>query len=137
MTNPSPAVVVPFRRIMNLGGYFFLAVPLLTLITYFTAGSKIAWSIGLGGIVPLVFFGVTVVAALWTAPKSPNFMAATVLVLSLSKMLTLVALLVIIRDAEFYDKAIFAITLLITAAATLSVQALVVSKSRVPTVDID
>jgi hypothetical protein len=137
MTNPSPAVVVPFRRILNLGGYFFLAVPLLTAVTYFTAGSKVAWSIGLGGIVPLIFFGVTVVAALLTASKTPQFMAGVVVSLSLFKMFSLLILLIVIKDAVFYDKVIFAITLLVTASVSLAVQAMVVMNSRVPTVDID
>lgn len=136
MTKPSPAVVVPFKRILNIGIYLFAAVPVITAIAYLTADPKIAWSIGLGAIVPLIFFGVTVVAALGTAAKSPQFMAGVVVSLSLGKLFALLVLLFILRDATFYDKTIFGIVLLLTASASLTLQALVVHKTRVPSVDI-
>jgi hypothetical protein len=124
------------QRILKFGAIGFLLVPLLTAIAYFAGDTKLAWSVGLGGLIPFVFFGVTVIAMLWSAPKSPNVMAAAVLVLSLVKMFGLLGALVALKGQTFYSLPAFAGTLLVGTISVLVIEAISVSKARVSVIDL-
>ena len=139
MTNqPSalPALRQPMRRVLRLGtGGFLAALPLATLIGFLIDGASGAWGALLGMAIPVAFFSVTAAVALWTARVRPEWLGAAVLGSWLIKVIVLIAVLAWLSNADFYNRAIFFVMLLIGTIGYLVVEAAIVLRTRVPYVD--
>lgn len=108
-----------------------VTVPLAMVIGWLVAGSQGLWGALLGSLVPLFFFGTTAATALVTARLRPQLLGVVVLSTWLLKIVVLIAFLALIRDADFYDKGVLFVTLLVGSVLYLVMEALVVTKTKV------
>jgi hypothetical protein len=132
----SPAVLEPMRRILRVGALGALVfIPAAALIGLGLGGVPGLWAGVLGALVPLAFFGVTVVIGLLSARMSTTALGAVVLGSWLLKMILLILVLVALRGADFYDRTVFGVVLLVGTIGALTLEALVVVRTRVPYVD--
>jgi hypothetical protein len=131
-------LVVPMRRILRVGSVAG-ALLLLTaaLAGWLVRGEAGLWAGVVGALLPLGFFGVTVVVALASARMSATSLGVAVLGSWLVKMVLLIVVLVLLRDAQFYDRTVFGVVLLLGIVAALAVEALVVVRTRVPYIEGD
>ena len=121
------------RRVLIVGGYASLIfLPVAAGIGWLVAGRAGAFGGLIGALIPLCFFGITVVVALVTARMAATALGAAVLGSWLLKVVGLLAVLVGLRNADFYDRTVFATALLVGTIATLTLEAWVVTKTRVP-----
>ena len=139
MTNQPPALPAlrePMRRVLRLGtGGFLAALPIATLVGFLLDGASGAWGALLGMAIPVGFFSVTAAVALWTVRVRPEWLGAAVLGSWLIKVIVLIAVLAWLSNADFYNRAIFFVTLLIGTIGYLVVEAAIVLRTRVPYVD--
>lgn len=110
--------------------------PVLSWLVGVGLGAPRGWAVLLGLVLPLVFFGITVVTALATATASVGRLGATVLVSWLAKIAVLLAALYWLRGQDFYDRPVFFGVFLIATTAVLLAEAVVVKRARVPYVDV-
>lgn len=137
MTHPLPGVRRPMVAVLTIGSVvFLLAMPVAAAIGYAIAGSAGAWGAFLGIAIPVVFFTMTVLVAVFTVRVSPNIFGAVVLGSWIVKLIALIVALYFLRDADFYDRPIFFFAFLIGTAAYLILEALIVVRTRVPYVDL-
>jgi hypothetical protein len=124
------------RRILRIGAVSAaLFIPAAALIGMGLGGTPGLWAGVLGALVPLAFFGVTVAIALLSARMSTTALGAVVLGSWLLKMVLLIAVLVALRGSDFYDRTVFGVVLLVGTIGALTLEALVVTRTRVPYVD--
>jgi len=135
MTKPSPALVIPMRRIVRTGLIALAVVPVLTAIAYGIWGADVAWGIAMGGGIPLAFFGLTAAVALRTAGASAEKLGAIVLGSWLVKIVVLIAVLAWLKDQHFYHRGAFFAALLIATFGMLILEAMITLKTKVPYVD--
>jgi hypothetical protein len=132
----SPAVIEPMRRILRFGALgAALFIPAAALVGLGLGGRPGLWAGALGALVPLAFFGVTVVIGLFSARMSTTALGVVVLGSWLLKMILLILVLVALREADFYDRTVFGVVLLVGTIGALVLEALVVVRTRVPYVD--
>jgi hypothetical protein len=130
------AVVRPLRRILLWGAVAaLLLVPVAMFIGHLVAGRPGLWGGLIGALVPLGFFGVTVVVGLLSARMSATALGVVVLGSWLGKMAVLIVVLASLRGADFYDRVVLGVVLLVGTVVVLLLEALVVVRTRVPYVD--
>ncbi|PWD52172.1 hypothetical protein C8046_17540 [Serinibacter arcticus] len=100
-----------------------------------TSGTPGLWGALLGGVVGIIFCLTTVVTMLVSEGRSPQFLAVAVLGGWLAKMIVIVALLMVLRGFDFYDRYVLAGTLGVIVIASLVVEMRAVTSARVPVVE--
>lgn len=140
MTTPDgagpTALVVPMRRVLRAGTVAaIVALPTATALGAILAGAPGAWGAGIGMGLAVGFFAVTVLVALVTARMDPTRLGIWVLGSWLLKMVLLIVVLAMLRDADFYSRPALFLSLLIGTAGGLLLEALVVTRTRVPYVE--
>lgn len=124
------------RRVLRAGTVgAAVYVPAAALLGFLLGGTSGAIGGGMGAVIAAAFFGVTVIVALVTSRMSPTVLGAVVLGSWLVKMVVLIAVLVGLRSADFYDRTTFGLALLVGTIAALILEAWVVAKTRVPYVE--
>ena len=136
MTKPSPALVVPMRRSLLAFAATLVATPVVAWITGQVTGSAAGWAVLLGLLVPVFFFGITILAALATAAKGPGVMAGAVLGSWLVKLSALIGFLYWLEGQDFYAKPVFFGCFVTGTIALLVAEAAIVQKARVPRIDL-
>jgi hypothetical protein len=131
---PGPtALVTPMRRVLRIGLLAsVVALPVAVLIGYLVAGASGAWGAAIGMGIAVGFFAITVGVALGTAGMDTTALGASVLGSWLIKMVLLIVVLVLLRDADFYSRPVLFVSLLVGTIGTLVLEALVVTRTQVP-----
>ncbi len=139
-TPPSPeprrgpvSLVTPMRRVLRVGLIASLvALPAAVILGYLVAGAAGAWGAAIGMGIAVGFFTITVGVALGTAGMDTTALGASVLGSWLVKMILLLVVLALLRDADFYSRPVLFISLLVGTIGTLVLEALVVTRTQVP-----
>lgn len=135
MASPSPAVVLPMRRIVRAGWIGF-GVLLPVGLALVAAGQAAAgWGVVLGVGLPFAFFMVTSIVALRTATVSVEKLGYIVLGSWLLKLIALLVALAWLRGQDFYSRPVFFGVFLTCTIGLLVLEALIVQKTKVPYVD--
>jgi hypothetical protein len=130
------ALVAPMRRILRVGGIAAaVALPVSALLGFLADGAAGAWGALIGMGLAVAFFAVTIGVALVTARMDPTRLGIWVLGSWLVKMLLLVVVLALLRDAEFYSRPALFVALLVGTAGSLLLEARIVTTTRVPYVE--
>ena len=114
-----------------LGGLTVLGVVVGLLV----AGLPGLWGALLGIGVALVFSATTVWTMLRTVDSSPTTTAAVVMGTWFAKMVVLIAVLVVLRGQDFYDRWVFAGVLLLGVVGSAFLDYRAVSRGRIPYVE--
>ena len=134
--SPSPgptALVAPMRRVLRVGLVALLvALPVALLVGWAIDGTAGLWGALIGMGIATAFFALTVGVALGTARLDVTALGAAVLGSWLVKMILLIVVLVLLRDADFYSRPVLFVTLLLATMGALVLEAVVVSRTRVP-----
>jgi hypothetical protein len=124
------------RRALGFGAIAsVLALPIATLVGYLVAGGSGAWGALIGMAIPICFFAITAGTALATARMGPTTLGAAVLGSWLVKILLLLVVLAALRDADFYNRMMLFVMLLLGTAGFLVLEAVIVTRTRVPYVE--
>lgn len=127
------ALVTPMRRVLRFGLIASLvALPVAVLIGFLVAGTAGAWGAAIGMGIAVGFFTITVAVALGTAGMDTTALGASVLGSWLVKMILLIVVLVLLRDADFYSRPVLFVSLLVGTIGTLVLEAVVVTRTQVP-----
>lgn len=127
------ALVTPMRRVLRAGLIVSLvALPIAIVLGYLVDGAAGAWGAAIGMGIAVGFFAITVGVALGTAAMDTATLGVAVLGSWLVKMILLIVILALLRDADFYSKPVLFITLLVGTIGALVLEALVVSRTQVP-----
>ena len=130
------ALVAPMRRVLRTGGLAaVVALPVAAAIGYLLGGAPGAWGALIGMGLAVGFLAVTVAVALATAGMDPGRLGAWVLGSWLVKIVLLIAVLALLRDADFYSRPALFVALLVGTAGSLLLEARVVTTTRVPYVE--
>jgi hypothetical protein len=130
------ALVAPMRRILRVGGIASaIALPAAALLGFLVGGAPGAWGALIGMGLAVSFFAVTIAVALVTARMDPTRLGIWVLGSWLVKMVLLLVVLALLRDADFYSRPALFIALLIGTAGGLLLEARIVTTTRVPYVE--
>jgi hypothetical protein len=130
------ALVAPMRRVLRVGGVAAaVALPVAALIGYLLAGAPGAWGALIGMGLAVTFFAVTVAVALVTARMDPTRLGIWVLGSWLVKMVLLIAVLALLREADFYSRPALLLSLLLGIVGSLLLEARIVTTTRVPYVE--
>jgi hypothetical protein len=130
------ALVAPMRRILRVGGIAAaVALPVSALLGFLADGAAGAWGALIGMGLAVAFFAVTIGVALVTARMDPTRLGIWVLGSWLVKMLLLVVVLALLRDADFYSRPALFVALLVGTAGSLLLEARIVTTTRVPYVE--
>jgi hypothetical protein len=121
------------RRVLRVGLVALLvALPVALLAGWALDGTAGLWGALIGMGIATVFFALTVGVALGTARLDVTALGAAVLGSWLVKMILLIVVLVLLRDADFYSRPVLFVTLLLATVGALVLEAVVVSRTRVP-----
>jgi hypothetical protein len=132
------ALVVPMRRVLRAGAVgAAVAVPVATLLGAVLGGAQGAWGALIGMGLAVAFFGVTVAVSLVTARMDPTRLGIWVLGSWLLKMVLLIVVLALLRDADFYSRPALFLSLLVGVVGSLLLEARIVATTRVPYVEPD
>ena len=130
----SSGVIVPMRRIVRTTLALLFVTVALGFVT-FMLDTSLGYAILIGSSLSTLFFLVTAVVALRSAHLSAEKLAAVVLGSWLLKIIVLIAVLVWLKDQDFYSRPALFFALLLTTAITLVADALITVKTRVPYVE--
>jgi hypothetical protein len=127
------ALVTPMRRVLKVGLIASLvALPVAVLIGFLVAGTAGVWGAAIGMGIAVGFLTITVGVALGTAGMDTTALGASVLGSWLIKMILLIVVLVLLRDADFYSRPVLFVSLLVGTIGTLVLEAVVVTRTQVP-----
>jgi hypothetical protein len=130
------ALVVPMRRVLRTGAIAALvALPLSAALGALFAGAPGAWGALIGMGLAVGFLAVTVLVSLVTARMDPTRLGIWVLGSWLVKVVLLIVVLALLRDADFYSRPALFVSLLVGIAGSLLLEARIVSTTRVPYVE--
>lgn len=137
MSGPGPtALVRPMRRVLAVGAAASaVALPGAALTGYLLAGPAGAWGAAIGMAIPVAFFAITAASALLTARLGATALGVAVLSSWLVKMILLLVVLALLRDADFYNRAALFVALLVGTTGLLALEAVVVTRTKVPYVE--
>lgn len=97
--------------------------------------SALGYGILIGSSLSTIFFLITALVSLRSAHLSAEKLAGVVLGSWLLKIIALIAVLVWLKDQDFYNRPALFFALLLTTAITLVADALITLKTRVPYVE--
>lgn len=133
---PMQAVRAPMSRLLRTGLVgFAVALPVVALVGFLVDGGPGVWGAVLGLALPLAFFSITAVVALVTVRLRPEYLGAAVLGSWLLKIIVLIAVLVPLSHADFYNRVVFFVVLLLGTFGYLALEAVIVLRTKVPYVE--
>ena len=116
-----------------------LAWLIITVIGIFIGdavdGSAGFWGSALGAIVAGLFFSVTAVIAVTTTKMGPDKLGFVILGSWLLKIVILMGLLAWLRTEDFYSRPFFFAVLVIQTMVLLALEAVILTRAKVPYVD--
>lgn len=98
-------------------------------------GSAGFWGSALGSLVAGVFFSVTAVIAVTTTKMGPDKLGFVILGSWLLKIVILMAVLAWLRTQDFYSRPFFFAVLVIQTMVLLALEAIILTRAKVPYVD--
>lgn len=101
-------------------------------IGFLVSGTPGVWAATLGVGIALLFSGSTIASMLYTADKSPNTMMAVLMGVWIAKMVVLVVVLAVLGQADFYDRVVFAVVVLVGVVGSAGLDMYSVVKGRQP-----
>jgi len=116
---------------------FAIALPAATVVAWVVGGPALGWGVGLGLLLPAAFFGGTVVVGLVAAKLENTVFTGIVAASWLVKVVVLLVVMALLRDAEFYSRPAFLAAFVVGVVAWLAAEGIVVLKARVPYVEPD
>jgi hypothetical protein len=129
-------LVVPMRRTLRFAAVGALVLLMVAVpVGWAIAGTAGIWGAVLGVTVPVLFLGITAAVALLTARLAPSMLGLAVLGSWLLKIVVLLAVLIALDGRDFYARGVFFVAFLLGTAGFLVVEALVVTRTRVPYVE--
>lgn len=136
-SGPSAAPVRDvFRRALRDMVVLVAALAVLGVVGgWLVAGLPGVWGALVGVGVALVFSGTTVVSMLVTADATPVRTAAVVLGAWLAKMVLVVVVFLALGQADFYDRRVLAVVLLVAVLGSVWLDHRAVQQGRIPYVD--
>jgi hypothetical protein len=127
----------PMRHVLQVTGIGFAAlVPLGTAAGWWAGGSTVGLGILLGLAIPAVFFGVTVLTGVLAAHLDNSPFVGVVMAFWLVKIVALMVVMAVIKDADFYAKPAFLGAFIVGVAGWLAAEVIVVLRTRVPYVEV-
>lgn len=130
------ALVEPMRRVLRVGAIAaVVALPAATALGALLGGAPGAWGAAIGMGMAVVFLAMTVVVALVTARMGPTRLGIWVLASWLVKMVLLIVVLALLRDAEFYSRIALFVSLLLGITGSLLLESRVIATTRVPYIE--
>lgn len=120
---------------------FALRGAILLTVAVAVIGSIVGWVIAedagvwgalMGAGLTLVFCGTTIIAMMLTAHSSPTTMSAVVVGTWLLKVILTLVLVLAVRDATFYSKPVFVVTVIVAVLGTLALDMRSVYSGRMP-----
>lgn len=132
-TNKAPqSLLRPMRAVLRWGVIAAaVGIPVGMLIGYLVAGTPGLWGALLGLGVSFVFFTITAGVSIATARLQPQWLGMAVLASWLLKMIGLIAILVVLKSADFYSKPAFFIALIVGTFGYLAMEAVIVARTKV------
>ena len=126
----SPEPRDPLARALRIGTPVGIAYTgLATLAGHFLAGSWGSFGAMFGGLLPLVFFGITMLTGLLARRLGPDLIGFAILGSWLPKMIGLLFFLNWLSDQTWYDRGVFMVTLLIGTIGLLTLEGWVAVRS--------
>jgi hypothetical protein len=101
-------------------------------IGFLVAGSSGLWGAVLGIAIPVAFYSITVIVAVVTVRVRPEVFGAAILGSWVVKIAVLIAVLALLRDAEFYSRGAFFVAFVVGTVGYLIAEAVIVVRTRVP-----
>lgn len=121
----------PMRRVLRAAAVgAAVAVPLAGLVGWLAAGVPGLVGALAGVLIPVVFFGLTVLTAVLTARLSPTAMGTVVMVSWLVKMVGLIVVLALLDSAQGWSRPAFFVAFALAVPAWLGLEAWMVIKTR-------
>lgn len=99
---------------------------------WFVAEMPGVWGALMGAALTLVFCGATIIAMMLTTNSGATTMAAVVVGSWFVKVVLTLGLVIAVRNATFYDKPVFVITVFVAVIGTLALDMRAVSAGRMP-----
>lgn len=125
------------RRVLRVTGIgLAILLPVATIAGWLIGGSDIGWGILLGLAVPAAFFAITVITGVLAAKLDNGPFVAVVMALWLVKIIALLVVMALIKDAEFYSKPTFIAAFIVGIAGWLTAEVVVVLRTKVPYVEV-
>jgi hypothetical protein len=131
-----PGVRIPMVAVLRWGSVGSLvALVLAGGIGWVIDGTSGLWGGVLGIAIPVVFFSITVIVALFTLAVRPEIFGAAILGSWVIKLILLIAVLALLSGADFFNRAIFFVAFVVGTVGYLLAEAVIVVRTRVPFVE--
>ncbi|NEE00566.1 hypothetical protein [Phytoactinopolyspora halotolerans] len=131
------AFVTPMRRVLTTAGAgLAVLLPVGTAVGWALGGSGVGLGILLGLAIPAAFFGGTVLTGVWAARMDNTRFVGVVVGSWLAKIVILMVIMALIKDAEFFARTAFFIAFVVGVVGWLAAECIVVLRTRVPYLDI-
>jgi hypothetical protein len=125
------------RRVLTITGTgLAVLLPVGTVVGWVLGGSDVGLAILLGLAVPAAFFGATVLTGVLAARLDNTRFVGVVVGSWLAKVVVLMVIMALIKDAEFFDRMVFFVAFVVGVAAWLAAELVIVLRTRVPYVDV-
>lgn len=134
-TAPSPLTSALRQILRHIAVVTVVVTVLAAVVGLIASGTPGLWGALLGGLVGVIFCATTVVTMLVSEGRSPQFLAMAVLGGWLAKMLVIIILLAVLRGFDFYDRYVFAGTMVVIVLASLVIEMRAVTRARIPLVE--
>ncbi|WP_129667187.1 hypothetical protein [Phytoactinopolyspora endophytica] len=139
-TTPPPGVaafLAPMRRVLTITGVgLTVLLPVGAVLGWALGGSEVGLGILLGLAIPAAFFGATVLTGVLAARLDNTRFVGVVVGSWLLKIIVLMVIMALVKDAEFFDRMAFFVSFVVGVAGWLAAEGIVVLRTRVPYVDV-
>lgn len=133
----SSSFLTPMRRVLLMAGIgLAVLVPVATLAGWLIGGSDIGLGVLLGLALPGAFFGLTVIVGVLAARLDNGPFVGVVMASWLVKVVALLVVMALIKDATFYSKPAFIAAFIVGVAGWLTAEVVVVLRTRVTYVEV-
>lgn len=119
------------RRVLRVAALAAVVlVPVAAVVGFAVAGTAGLLGALAGVLIPVVFFGLTVLTAVLTARLSPTAMGTVVMVSWLVKLVALIVVLALMDGAQWWSRPAFFVAFALAVPAWLGLEAWMVIKTR-------
>ena len=126
----------PFAQMLRGSLLPTLAVGALAVTGAAIAGAREAWSAGLGAVLVVVFFSLSLLVMRRTANLEPTAVMAVVLATYTAKILALGAVMILLRDAAWLSGPALALTVIACTLVWLALEMRAFTRLRVLVTDV-
>ncbi|WP_166348754.1 hypothetical protein [Phytoactinopolyspora limicola] len=125
------------RRVLILtGAGLAVLLPVATVAGWLLGGSEVGLGVLLGLALPAVFFGATVLTGVLAARMDNTQFVGVVAGSWILKIIVLMVVMALIKDASFYHRTALFIALVVGVAGWLAAEVLIVMRTRIPYVEV-